>query len=350
MKVLVTGAAGFIGGAVASALKTAGHEVVGVDAYIPQAHGDTPSVSEDIARVDIRDQDAIRGLLRGVDAVAHQSAVVGAGVTPADLPLYATHNDYGTAVLLAAMAAADVANLVLASSMVVYGEGHYACPEHGDRPAKPRRTVDLRNGRFEVTCPDCAQPMSWRLVDEESPLRPRSAYAASKVAQEHYATAWARQTSGSVIALRYHNVYGPNMPADTPYSGVAALFRSALENGGPPQVFEDGRQTRDFVHVADVAAANVRAVAVVATIDGESNAAYNICSGTPISICEVAEMVAEGTHGMPIPAVVTGAFRPGDVRHIVASPERARRELGFDALMTPAVGLRQFARDPLRRS
>jgi dTDP-L-rhamnose 4-epimerase len=350
VKVLVTGAAGFIGGAVVAALRATDHEVVGVDAYIPQAHGDTPSVSEDIAHVDIRDQDGIRRLLRDVDVVCHQSAVVGAGVTPADLPLYATHNDFGTAVLLAAMAAANVEKLVLASSMVVYGEGLYACAEHGDRPAKPRTTVDLRSGCFDVGCPDCGEPMSWKLVDEESPLRPRSTYAASKVAQEHYATAWTRQTSGSVIALRYHNVYGPNMPADSPYSGVAAVFRSALANGVPPQVFEDGRQMRDFVHVADVALANLRAVDGVAKSNGESSAAYNICSGVPISISRVAQIVGQGADGVPLSAVVTGAFRPGDVRHIVGSPERARSELGFDALVTPAVGLQQFARDPLRRA
>jgi dTDP-L-rhamnose 4-epimerase len=248
------------------------------------------------------------------------------------------------------MAAANVEKLVLASSMVVYGEGLYACAEHGDRPAIPRTTVDLRNGRFDVGCPDCGEPMSWKLVDEESPLRPRSTYAASKVAQEHYATAWARQTSGSVIALRYHNVYGPNMPADSPYSGVAAVFRSALANGAPPQVFEDGRQMRDFVHVADVALANLRAVDGVAKSYGESSAAYNICSGVPISIRQVARTVGQAADGVPLSAVVTGAFRPGDVRHIVGSPERARSELGFDALVTPAVGLQQFARDPLRRA
>ena len=190
--------------------------------------------------------------------------------------------------------------------------------------------------------------MMWRLVDEDASLRPRSSYAASKVAQENYAAAWARQTMGRVVALRYHNVYGPGMPADTPYSGVAAMFRSALEHGVAPKVFEDGAQMRDFVHVEDVAAANLRAVDRVTAMPGDAFAAYNICSGHPVSIAEVAQLVGEGVDGPAVQAVVTGDFRPGDVRHIVASPERARRMLGFAARVTPVVGLRRFARDPLR--
>jgi dTDP-L-rhamnose 4-epimerase len=192
--------------------------------------------------------------------------------------------------------------------------------------------------------------MSWRLVEEETPLRPRSAYAASKVAQEHYATAWTRQTAASVVALRYHNVYGPGMPANTPYSGVAAIFRTALEHAKPPQVFEDGRQMRDFVHVFDVARANLLAVEAVAGADGDTVSAYNICSGSPVSIAEVAGMVSEGVPGNPAGPVITGAFRPGDVRHIVASPHKARAELGFEARIAPAGGLRRFARDPLRET
>ncbi|MEZ5095075.1 MAG: NAD-dependent epimerase/dehydratase family protein [Nocardioides sp.] len=188
--------------------------------------------------------------------------------------------------------------------------------------------------------------MAWALVEEDAQLDPRSAYAASKVAQEHYASAWARQAGGRVVALRYHNVYGPGMPRDTPYSGVAALFRSALERGEPPRVFEDGGQLRDFVHVADVARANLRAIEAVAASPSGAVAAYNVCSGTPLSIAEVARLVAEPTGG-PAP-VVTGEYRPGDVRHVVASPERARRELGFTAAVGPADGLPEFATAPLR--
>ncbi len=179
---------------------------------------------------------------------------------------------------------------------------------------------------FEHRCPIGGEQLEWQLVDEDAPLRPRSLYAASKTAQEHYALAWAESTGGSVVALRYHNVYGPSMPRDTPYSGVAAIFRSSLEAGDAPRVFEDGGQMRDFVHVDDVAAANVAAVAL-ASVDGFAPA--NVCSGRPISILEVAARLCEARGG-PAP-VVTGQYRSGDVRHIVADPARAAELLGFRA-------------------
>src|SRR5690606_37769469 len=154
---------------------------------------------------------------------------------------------------LSAMAAVGPRRLVLASSMVVYGEGAYDSDRHGSVPPGPRRVEDLEHGRFEPPCPVCGGALRPGLVDEDSRLDPRNAYAASKVAKEHYAAAWARAVDGSVIALRYHNVYGPGLPMDTPYAGVAALFRTALQKGRPPRVFEDGVQRRDFVHVRDVA-------------------------------------------------------------------------------------------------
>ncbi len=348
MRVLLTGAAGFIGSAVADACRRAGHVVVGIDAYIPQAHRGEPRTGAGVTWCDIRDGAEIASLVEDVDVVCHQAAMVGAGVSPADLPRYASHNDLGTATLLAAMAAAGVSRLVLASSMVVYGDGRYACPVHGERPAQQRELAELSSGVFDVRCPDCGAPMAWQLVGENAPLQPRSSYAASKVAQEHYAAAWARQLPGSVVALRYHNVYGPGMPADTPYSGVAAIFRSALERGEPPRVFEDGAQMRDFVHVDDVAAANVRAIAAVASGPADSFSPYNVSSGSPISIADVARLVGAGVPGPPVEPVVTGEFRVGDVRHIVASPDKARGELGFDAAVLPADGLRRFALDPLR--
>jgi dTDP-L-rhamnose 4-epimerase len=301
----------------------------------------------------VRDAAAVGKKLGGVDVVCHQAAMVGAGVNPADLPLFASHNDFGTAVLLAEMAARGVRRLVLASSMVVYGDGRYSCPMDGPQPPQPRAVADLQAGRFDVGCPRCGQPMRWELVDEDAPLRPLSSYAASKAAQEHYATAWARQMPGSVVALRYHNVYGPGMPRDTPYSGVAAIFRSAVERGEAPRVFEDGGQMRDFVHVQDVARANALAVERIGGEPPGAFAAYNICSGRPVSIADVAVAVASGTSrtgvGQPAPVTI-GAFRPGDVRHVVASPSRAESELGFAAEVEPAAGLAAFATAPLRFS
>jgi dTDP-L-rhamnose 4-epimerase len=270
--------------------------------------------------------------------VCHQAAVVGAGVDALDAPAFASHNDLGTAVLLAAMARAGCARLVLASSMVVYGEGRYRGADDATRSI-----TDLRAGRFDPVDAD-GRPLTWELVPEDAPLRPRSFYAASKLAQEHFALAWTRTTGGSVVALRYHNVYGPGMPRDTPYSGVAAMFRSSLERGEPPRVFEDGRQMRDFVEVSDVARAN--RLAVESAVAGFE--AVNVCSGRPISILEVASALSDAVRG-PAP-VVTGEFRPGDVRHIVASPAKARDVLGFEAAVAPKAGLATFATAPLRES
>ena len=342
MRVLLTGAAGFIGTRIRARLIEAGHDVVAVDVMLPAAHGEGAQVPVDVTRVDVRDAAAVARVLDGVDVVCHQAAVVGAGVNAADAPSYASHNDLGTAVLLAEMFAAGCRRLVLASSMVVYGQGRFVCPEHGDVDPPPRRRDDLDAGEFDHRCPVGGERVDWALVGEDARLQPRSLYAASKVAQEHYALAWSESTGGSVVALRYHNVYGPGMPRDTPYSGVAAIFRSALESGDAPRVFEDGGQMRDFVHVDDIAAANV--AAVQAGLDGFD--AFNVCSGRPISIRDVAAELCDARGD--VTPVVTGQYRSGDVRHIVADPAKAARLLGFRAVVAPADGLTEFATAPLR--
>lgn len=348
MRILLTGAAGFIGTAVHAALADAGHQVVAVDLMLERAHGRSEPPAG-VHRLDVREagSPAWASLLHGVDAVCHQAALVGAGVHVGDLPAYASHNDVGTAALLAAMHEAGVDRLVLASSMVVYGEGRYACPDHGVQHPPPRRIAALESGDFENHCPTCDRVLDWALVPEDARLDPRSSYAASKLAQEHYTSAWVRQAGAGAVALRYHNVYGPGMPRDTPYSGVAAMFRSSLERGERPQVYEDGGQQRDFVHVDDVARSNVLALEQVVGERHPRFTAYNVCSGRPVTVLDVARRVADGT-GRDLEPEVTGGFRPGDVRHVVASPERAARELGFVARIDPATGLADFATTPLR--
>ncbi|WP_024874348.1 NAD-dependent epimerase/dehydratase family protein [Saccharomonospora piscinae] len=348
MRVLITGGAGFVGSHVADQLTARGHDVLLLDALLDTAHGGAGAPDwvsgHELVRGDVRDAGLLGELLTGVDVVCHQAAVVGHGLDPSDAPLYASHNDHGTAVLLAALHAAGVRRLVLASSMVVYGEGRYACEVHGEVRPGARTPAELDAGRYEPPCPLCGAPLRWRHVPEDAPVDPRSTYAATKVAQEHLAAAWARQTGGHVWALRYHNVYGPRMPRDTPYAGVASLFRSALENGLAPTVLEDGAQCRDFVHVRDVALANVLAVER-AGAEGELTP-VNVCSGEPHTVGELATELARATGG-PSPKVVGGA-RPADVRHVVADPARARELLGFSAEVPFADGVAAFATDPLR--
>ena len=340
-RVLLTGAAGFIGGHILDAARTADLDVVAVDAMLESAHGPDARADE-IVDLDVRDKNALVEALRGVDVVCHQAAVVGAGVDAADAPAYASHNDYGTAVLLAAMYEAGCSRLVLASSMVVYGEGRYINSSGETVVPRPRSRADLDAGMFDNRDPESGEPLDWLLVEEDSRLEPRSTYAASKLAQENYAYAWSIATGGSVVALRYHNVYGPNMPRNTPYSGVAAMFRSSLERGQAPTVYEDGKQARDFVHVHDVAAANIASIS--AELPGFT--ALNVCSGQPITIGDVAGILADARGG-PAPEI-TGQYRAGDVRHIVASSELAERTLGFRAKIMPRDGLTAFADAPLR--
>ncbi len=318
----MTGSAGFIGSHIVAALGGAGHDVIGFDLHQGQ---------------DVRDRSAIEAALAGVEVVCHQAAKVGLGVDLDDLPDYASHNDVGTAVLLAAMARQQVRRLILAGSMVVYGEGRYRCGQHGDVPAPPREVRDLDAGSFEPRCPQCRAALAPDLVSEDAPLDPRNAYAATKVAQEHLAAAWARASQGSALVLRYHNVYGPGMPRDTAYAGVASLFAAALARGEAPQVFEDGGQRRDFVHVRDVARANLAAAAVV----GERQwRVFNIGSGQVRTVLDLADALAR-SHGGPAP-VVTGAYRLGDVRHITASSDRAAAELGWAAAEPFDSGVREL--------
>jgi dTDP-L-rhamnose 4-epimerase len=357
MRVLVTGGAGFIGSRVAAALASRGHEVRVLDALLPCVHpGGTLPFSTDsgfeFVRGDVRDAQTVDDALRGVSVVCHLAAMVGLSVNFDDAPQYASCNDLGTAVLLAAMARAGVSRLALASSMVVYGEGAYSCPEHGlAATPPPRQAAHLDEGSFEPHCEQCGEPLSSELVPEEAPLDPRNVYAATKVAQEHLAASWARSTKGQAVALRYHNVYGPGMPRDTPYAGVASFFRSALEAGRAPRVFEDGAQRRDFVHVRDIADATVTAAQAVAGTCGPFEPgtlrAYNVGSGTPRTVGQLASALAEA-YGGPAP-VVTGEYRLGDVRHVTASSERIWRELRWRATVPFAAGIAEFAAAPAGR-
>ncbi|MES2195296.1 MAG: NAD-dependent epimerase/dehydratase family protein [Pseudomonadota bacterium] len=340
MRVLLTGGAGFIGRHVLRELLSRGHEVRVLDSLRPDVHPEGKTRPLDGAEMrigDVRDTSAVETALSGMEAVVHLAAKVGLGVDVNDLPDYASSNDTGTAELLACMARRGVKRLTLASSMVVYGEGIGHCAEHGAVRPGPRIEAALSVGKFEPPCPVCGRPLDTALVDENAPMDPRNAYATSKLAQEFYASNWARTTGGSVAALRYHNVYGPGMPRDTPYAGVAAIFTSALRRGEAPKVFEDGGQRRDFVHVRDIAAATV--TACENSVTGVE--AFNVGSGTPRTVGEMAAALARALNG-PEP-IVTGQYRLGDVRHITADSSKLRDKLGWRPKVDFQDGMNELA-------
>jgi dTDP-L-rhamnose 4-epimerase len=329
--ILVTGGAGFVGSHVVDRLVAEGEAVRILD-LLPAGRDDAEAIVGDV-----RDPETVRRAVAGVDAVAHQAGMVGLGTDFDDVADFAGHNDLGTAVLLRELARARfTGRLVLASSMVVYGEGRYRCAAHGlVRPA-PRAAADLAAGRFDPPCRCCARPLAPEAIPEDAALDPRSVYAATKLHQEHLAAAFARERPDATLTvLRYHNVYGPRMPRDTPYAGVASIFRSALGAGRAPRVFEDGRQRRDFVHVEDVARANA-----LALDPGRPPGTYNIASGAPRTVRDMARALAAGTGIEP---VVTGDFRLGDVRHVFASAARARHALGFEAWVPFDAGMAALA-------
>ena len=348
-KVLVTGGAGFIGSQIVDLLVASGHEVRVIDNFHPAAHSTRPEYlnpGAEYLEADVSREATFESALDGVGSVCHQASMVGLGVDFGDAGNYVEDNCLGTARLLTALAARDFTGpLVLASSMVVYGEGKYECPQHGVVRPSARRREDLLAGQFEPRCPVCDEALKPETVSEEAPVDPRNVYAATKLHQEHLCTLFARETEGvRCVALRYHNVYGPRMPRDTPYAGVASIFRSALARGEAPAVFEDGGQIRDFVHVRDVARANVLA------LDPESKAEgpFNIASGRPRTIKQMAGLLSQAA-GQDAPSpIVTGEFRLGDVRHVFADPARARDELDFAAEINLEEGMREFATAELR--
>ncbi len=346
--ILVTGGAGFIGSHVVEQLCDAGHEVRVVDRLHPGAHDGVPEGLDARAEWhwgDVADPQVATRAVRGVDAVCHQAAMVGLGVDFADAPAYVHDNALGTATLLAALHQRRFSGrLVVASSMVVYGEGAYRCASHGAVRPDVRTAADLDARRWEPPCPRCGRALVAVAIDETTAPEPRNVYAATKLHQEHLALAYGREHGATVFLLRYHNVYGPRMPRDTPYAGVASIFRSALAAGRSPLVFEDGGQRRDFVHVTDIARANVLALCA----DDARPGTYNVASGEPHTVLEMAGMIAGAAEGPARSPEVVPRYRLGDVRHVFGSVDAARRGLGFEAAVPFREGMRDFARAPLR--
>ena len=336
LTVLVTGGAGFIGSHIVDELIERGHQVKILDAVVPQVHGtDGPQYvhpDAEFIRGDVCDPEIVDAALNGVDVIYHKAAEVGVGQSMYEIVRYVRANNLGTAVLLEGILKRRdrIRKLVVASSMSIYGEGAYRCVNCGDVNPKSRSESDLRDRRWEFNCPQCRQPLSPVLTNEDKPLFPTSIYAITKQDQEQFFLTIGRAYGIPTIALRYFNVYGTRQALSNPYTGVCAIFSSRLLNNQRPGMFEDGEQTRDFVHVSDIVRANLLALE-------SSKADYhaiNVGTGVAFSIRQIGEMLAKGL-GKSLEPECVGKYREGDIRHCVADISRARSLLGYE----PSVSL-----------
>lgn len=342
-RVLVSGGAGFIGSHLCAALLERGYEVRALDALASQVHGgrakplNLPPEVEFLA-ADVRDRDAVRSALDGIDAVVHLAAAVGVGQSMYEIAEYTSINDLGTAILLEELVKDPVRRLICASSMSVYGEG-LACLPDGSRIVPADRSEEqLRRGEWEPKAPD-GLPLVPLPTPESKPPSLSSVYALNKYAQERLCLMVGRAYGIPTLALRFFNVYGPHQALSNPYTGVLAIFAARLINGRPPLVFEDGHQRRDFVHVRDVARACILALETEHGIGG----VFNIGSGESRTILSVAEQLATAVGRPEIRPHVTGKFRTGDIRHCFADIEAARTNLLFEPRVRFEEGLRELA-------
>jgi dTDP-L-rhamnose 4-epimerase len=340
-QVLVTGGAGFIGSHLVDALVARGHQVRVLDAILEQVHGSRPRplpAGVEVVHGDVRDRRTVDRALVGVEVVFHKAAVVGVGQSMREIELYVSTNTLGTATLLEALVErrGQVRKLVVPSSVSVYGEGAYRCPRCGPAAPAPRDAARLAAGEWEMRCPACASTLAPEPTPETRPFDPASVYAITKQDQEQLCLVTGRAYGIPTVALRYFNIYGPRQALSNPYTGVAAIFAAQLMRGEAPQVYEDGLQTRDFTHVADVVQANLLAMET----DRADFQALNVGTGSGTSIARLAELLAQGL-GVRIPPVITGRCREGDIRHSVADITRARRLLGY----RPSVSLEQGVAD-----
>ncbi len=341
--VLVTGGAGFVGAHLASALLEAGDRVRVLDSLVPQVHGDTtrpdyldPEV--ELVVGDVRDPDAVRGALSGVDRVVHLAARVGVGQSMYEIAEYTSVNTAGTAVLLEALLDSPVERLVVASSMSIYGEGLYRNPAGELVPGAMRPRERLAAAQWEPLGADGSElePVP---TPEDKPPALTSVYALNKYDQERLCLMFGEAYQTPTVALRFFNIYGPYQALSNPYTGVLAIFASRLLNGRPPLIFEDGEQRRDFVSVTDVA----RACRLALETDAAAGRVVNVGSGRSISVNEIAQRLAAVIGREDIAPEITGKYRVGDIRHCFADISLAREVLGFTPEVDLDAGLAELA-------
>ncbi len=347
--ILITGGAGFIGSRLANALLAGGHRVRVLDNLSPQIHGAKPESSSlllslhgdvEFIRGSVCNRDDLVHALRGVDTVVHLAAETGTGQSMYAIQHYSDVNIGGTALLLDLIANEQlpVKKIVVASSRAVYGEGKYLCAVHGDVYPASRAAENMQQGDFEVHCPLCGIPVEMVATDEATPVCPASVYGITKLTQEQLALTVGRALGISVLAYRYQNVYGPGQSLSNPYTGILSIFSTRIRNGSGLNIFEDGKESRDFVFIDDVVDATVKGIEHEPPLVD----VFNVGSGVATDVLTIANTL-QALLGATVPTQVTGQFRLGDIRHNVADLTKARNVLGFEPSVSVEQGLAQFA-------
>jgi dTDP-L-rhamnose 4-epimerase len=345
-QILITGGAGFVGSHLADGLLHAGHRVRVLDDLTPQVHPAGPpdylSSAVDLIRGDVRDPNRLREALTGVDVIFHFAATVGVGQSMYEISRYMSVNTLGTAELLQTLLDTEhmPEKLIVASSMSIYGEGQYVCSDCG-RAAFPsvRAVAQLKSGQWELHCTACGGVLAPVPTSETKPSDLNSVYALSKRDQEELCLIYGRTYGIPVTALRFFNIYGTRQALSNPYTGVAAIFAARLINNQSPLVFEDGEQMRDFVSVHDIVRANILAMERPES-DGE---VINVGSGKPISIRNVAEILAAALGKPNLEPVITQKYRAGDIRHCYADLTKSRKLLGYEPQVSHEEGFRELS-------
>jgi dTDP-L-rhamnose 4-epimerase len=338
-RALVTGGAGLIGSHLADLLISEGWSVRILDNLEPNTHrkGKPVWINEaaDFFEADIRDRAAVTAALQDIDVVFHQAAY--GGYMP-EIAKYVHVNSFGTAQMLEVIREErlPIKKIIVASSQAVYSEGAATCTQHGLVFPAVRPVAQLRAGDFAVHCPHCDGLTTQAPTPEHAPIGGETVYAITKVDQERLVLTWGRQTGIPTVALRYSCTYGPRQSIFNPYTGVIAIFCTRLLNDLPPVLYEDGRQTRDFSFVEDIARANL----LVALSDKLDGLPVNVGSGRAATIHAVARLISDAL-GIPLEPVAQGEFRPGEMRHLTSDTTRIRA-IGYEPQVDLATGIARY--------
>lgn len=346
MHILITGGAGFIGTHLTRALLARGAEVTVLDDFLSQVHNGNLALAPDLAphvrlvRGDVADPHAFKAALEGVDCVVHLAAETGTGQSMYEVSRYERTNLAGTALLYDLLAKARkhaVNRIIVASSRAVYGEGAYACEQDGIVYPKARSRTDKQAGRFDPICPQCGSDCVAAPTCEDAPLQPSSFYGLTKQVQEETVLMFGHVLGIPSLALRYQNVYGPGQSLNNPYTGILAIFSSLARTGRPIHIFEDGRESRDFVYIDDV----VSATTAFLLKNSAGYHAVNVGSGEKTTVLDVANQI-NAFYNDASTVEITGAFREGDIRHGFADLRLAESLLGYQPRWRFREGLRRF--------